>query len=100
MALQLSMTDKETNVGLPAAAAYARIVQVLFDTKTGKVQVAVDIHATQQARTDNRAPIAGGVFEGVVGQGMPNLDDNLPGIRAALYAWLKTLPAFKNAVDV
>lgn len=100
MALQLNLAADKTAVGVAAPEAYARIVQLLFNTKTGQVQVWVDVHATLQARTDNRSPIAGGVYGGVVGVDMPNIDDNIPGIRAALYTWLKTQPFFEGAVDV
>lgn len=98
MALQLNL--QETNVGLPAPEAYARIVQLRFDTTTGAVEVAVNIYADIAARAAGKAPVAGGIYSGVVGVDMPSLDDSIPGIRSALYAWLKTLPYFAEAVDV
>jgi len=100
MALQLNLTADKTAVGMAAPEAYARIVYLTFDTKTGRVQLSVDVHANQQAREDGKAPISGGVYTGVVGVDMPNIDDTIPGIRAALYDWLKTLPDFAGSIDV
>ena len=98
MALQLSLAD--TNVGVPAPEAYARIVAFQFNANTGEVTVAVDIHANDAARLAEKAPVAGGVYSGVVGTDMPSLDDEIPGVRSALYDWLKTLPVFAGALDV
>jgi hypothetical protein len=100
MALQLNLTSDKTAVGVACPAAYARIVQLQFDTKTGKVDVAVDIHADKASRDAGKSPVSGGVYSGVVGKDMPNLDDSIPGVRSALYAYLKTLPDFAGAVDV
>jgi hypothetical protein len=99
MALQLDLAD--TNVGVPAPTAYARIVGVSFNTTNGLVEIRVDIFASAAARQEGKNPVGGGVYIGTVGLNMPNLDDALPnGIRAVLYAWLKTLPDFQGALDV
>jgi hypothetical protein len=98
MALQLNLAD--TNVGLPAPEAYARIAALSFDTMTGLVRVAVDIHASLAARVAGKNPIGGGTYEGIVGLDMPTLDADIPGIRSVIYTWLKTLPAFAGAIDV
>lgn len=98
MALQLNLT--ESDVGLAIPEAYARIVVLQFDTKSGEVTVYVDIHATAAARNENKNPVSGRVYRGKVGVDMPNLDDTIPGIRAAIYNWLKTLSDFAGALDV
>ena len=98
MALTLNLP--ETNVGLPAPEAYARIVAFQYDVLTNKVQVAVNVYANQAARLAGKAPIAGGVFDGVVGVDFPTLDTALEqGVRSALYSWLKTQPVFITATD-
>ena len=101
MALQLNLTADKTAVGVAAAEAYARIVQLNFDTKTGKVTLSVDIHYDQAARAANKAPISGGVYSGHAGIDMPSIDVALAeGVRSTLYTWLKTQPDFAGAVDV
>lgn len=98
MALQLNMPD--TNIGLAVPEAYARIISLSFNARTGAVQVYVDIYASGTARQSGKAPVGGGIYEGKVGVDFPSLDDTIPGIRAVVYAWLKTLPAFSGAIDV
>lgn len=98
MALQINMT--ETNVGLEAPQAYARIMSLNFNATDGKVSVHVDIYASEAARQAGKIPIGGAVYSGTVGIDFPSLDESIPGIRAAVYTWLKTLPAFSGAVDV
>lgn len=98
MALKLNLT--ETNVGLPAPEAYAKIASLNYNARTGEVHVYVDIFASAEARTAEKNPIGGGVYKGTVGVNMPSLDSNIPGLRAAVYSWLKTLPAFTEAKDV
>jgi hypothetical protein len=100
MALQIDLSAEKSNTGVAAPTAYARIVQLAFDTRTGQVSLAVDVHATQQTRTDGKSPVYGGIYSGIVGTDMPNLDDTIPGVRAVLYTWLKTLPDFAGAIDV
>jgi hypothetical protein len=101
MALQLNLTADKTAVGLAAPEAYARIVQLSFDTRTGQVTLHVDIHADAAARNAAKAPVAGGVYRGITGIDMPNIDEALAlGVRSSLYTWLKTLPDFTGAVDV
>lgn len=100
MALQLNLTDSD--VGIAAAEAYARIVFLTYDTKTGRVQLSVDIYVDQAAREAGKNPISGGVYGGTVGVDMPSLDEALAtGVRAALYTWLKAaIPLFNGAIDV
>jgi hypothetical protein len=98
MAIQLDIQD--SNVGLAAPQAYARIAAVRYDVAANTVEVAVNIYASAQARTDGKSPIDGGVFVGQPGVDMPVLDDTIPGLRAAVYAWLKTLPKFAAGIDV
>jgi hypothetical protein len=100
MALQLALTAEQNNVGVVAPEAYARIVQLTFDTKTGKVSVAVDVHYDLAARTAGKSSITGNVYSGVTGVDMANIDDTIAGVRSVLYTWLKTLPDFAGAIDV
>lgn len=108
MALQLNLPKEKTTVKLAAPTAYARIVQVLYNADTGAIEVAINIYADADAaarpapgRSPESAPIGGGVIAGVVGQkGLPNIDDTMPGMRAVLYGWLKTLPEFAGSKDV
>lgn len=94
MALQLNLTD--TNVGLPAPQAYARIVAYAFNAKTNEWEVAVDVYASSAARTAGKSPVSGGVFK------TESTPETVPADagRAALYSWLKTQDAFSGAIDV
>jgi hypothetical protein len=101
MALQLNLTADKTAVGLAAPEAYARIVHLAFDTKTGQVTLAVDVHADAASRAASKSPVTGGIYRGITGVDMPNIDEALAsGVRSSLYTWLKTLPDFAGAVDV
>jgi hypothetical protein len=101
MALQLNLTAEKTGVGVASPEAYARIVHLAFDTKTGKVTLSVDIHYDQAARAANKSPVSGGIYSGFVGIDMPSIDVALAeGVRAVLYAWLKTQADFTGATDV
>jgi len=98
MALQIELND--SNVGIPALQAYARVSALHYDVASNRVDVYVDIFATESTRQAGKSPIDGGVFSGQPGVDMPVLDNTIPGLRAAVYAWLKTLPKFAGAVDV
>jgi hypothetical protein len=98
MALQLNLAD--TLIGLPAPEAYARISFLTFDTRTGEVVVHIETHATAAARTAGKTPVGMSTYRGKVGVDLPNLDDTISGVRAVIYAWLKSLPDFVGAVDV
>ena len=108
MALQLNLTSDQTNQGIECPVAYCRIVDVHFDLLSGKVDVAVNGYATVEARAASKSPVWGGVFTGYPGAEaseanlypMPSLDATVPGVRAALYAWLHTIPVFAGASDV
>jgi hypothetical protein len=96
MALQLALDESQTEMGTPAPAAYARIVQYSHDLKNDIIQIVVEFHYNQQARNQGRRPLKGAgystndaavmVFPG--------------GIQAKLYSYLKTLPEFAGATDV
>ena len=99
MALQINLPD--TNVGLPAPEAYARIVGMNIDILGDKLQVAVNVYANKAARDTGKAPVGGGVFETKLSDAAsPVLDENNAGIRAACYAWLKSQPTFAGSQDV
>lgn len=101
MALKLPLTSDKTRVGVAAPNAYARINNLEYDTRSGQVEVRVDIYLDQTAREGNKAPIAGHRITGKVGVDLPSLDNALgSGVRSALYAWLKTKKEFLGAVDV
>jgi hypothetical protein len=98
MALEINSVDN--NVGIPAPKAYARIVKVDYDVLANRVDVFVNIYADEAARNTGKSPIDGGVFSGVPGETMPSLDGTVPGLRAAVYEWLKTQPKFAGATDL
>ncbi len=100
MALKLNLHESKTSIGIAVPNAYARISLLMFDTKSGYVQVTVETHSNQQARAANKNPVQSKVYRGKVGVDLPSLDADIPGVRAALYTWLKTLPDFDGAVDV
>lgn len=97
MALQINLPD--TNVGLPAPAAYARIVGVQVDVLRAKVHVAVNVYATRDARLAERNPVAGGVYEADFGPAGVDPDGS-DGLRTNAYSYLKSLPDFAGAQDV
>jgi hypothetical protein len=98
MALQVN--KETTNVGVAAPTAYARIMTLTFDAVSGAVSVAVNIYYDEAARDQELVPVEGQVFTGIPGVNMPSIDGSIPGVRAAMYMWLKTLPYFAGAVDV
>jgi len=101
MALQLNLPEDKTSVGVSAPAAYAHIVHLGYQLKTGKVVVDLDVHFNQAARASNKNPIHNMTFNFRVAIDGPNLDAALPeGLRAAIYAWLKAQPDFAGATDV
>jgi hypothetical protein len=128
MALRYSLDADKSAVGLACPEAYARVVAVRFVTAPSEqVEVVVETHATEAARLAGKAPVASQMYGVAVGKppavvapgaaapagarragrpaaarkngaGAPTLDD-FRSIRAALYAWVKTLPDFAGAVD-
>lgn len=102
MALQLSLAD--TNVGLPAPAAYGRVVAIQVDVLQSKVQVAINVYASKSAREAGKNPVAGGQFLADLvasGSSSPGINPDAPeGIRTNAYTYLKTLPDFSGSVDV
>ena len=92
MALQVALT--ETNVGVPAPEAYAKIVAIRSAFNQPSCEVAVDIFFNLAARQAGKAPIAGNVLF-VPAEVVEGNDPT----RTTLYAWLKTLELFKDAVD-
>lgn len=93
MALVFALT--ETNVGVAAPQAYAKIVAFRSNYLQGNSEVAVDIFFDAAARTAGKSPVDGGVYVVPADAGIP-----ADPTRADLYAWLKTLPKFAGAVDV
>jgi hypothetical protein len=99
MALKLKLSD--TDFGISAQAAYAKVTMFTFNAVMGWVEAQVAIYANAKARTDGKSPISVRNYRGVVGQdGLPDLDSDIKGVRAAIYTWLKTLPDFVDASDV
>jgi hypothetical protein len=128
MALRYSLEADKSAVGLACPEAYARVVAVRFvTTPSEQVEVVVETHATEGARRAGRVPVASQVYGVAVGKapavvaladaapaaarragrsaaarkngaGAPTLDD-FRAVRAALYAWVKTLPDFAGAAD-
>jgi hypothetical protein len=98
MALEINSVDN--NVGISAPKAYAKICALHYDVDANRVDVFVNIYADEAARTAGKSPIDGGVFSGIPGETMPSLDGTIPGLRAAVYAWLKTQTKFAGSVDL
>jgi hypothetical protein len=124
MALRYSLEADKSAVGLACPEAYARVVAVRFvTTPSEQVEVVVETHATEGARRAGKAPVASQMYgvavvakkvapaapggprragkAGAVVAGdaaAPSLDD-FRALRAALYAWVKTLPDFAGAAD-
>ena len=86
MALSISLT--ETDIGIPMADTYARIVMWRGDKEQTLIQVAH--YASKEARQADAQPVANRtVFAPTVDcEGM-----------AAMYAWLKTQPDYAGAID-
>lgn len=86
--MALSITLNETDIGIPMADTYARIVMWRGDKDQTLVQVAH--YASEDARQANAQPVANRtVFA-------PTLD--CEGM-AAMYDWLKTQPDYAGAAD-
>lgn len=115
MAIQVNMSGAQTNYGGSATNAYARIVSVHHNSKTGQVDIAVDVFYDRNARDAGKTPIYGGVFSTKFyqpdlvndnGRGIPYdpVVDQLPTLSAfnfpTMYTYLKSLPVFNGAVDV
>jgi hypothetical protein len=123
MALRYSLEADKSAVGLACPEAYARVVAVRFVTAPSEqVEVVVETHATEGARRAGKAPVASQIYGVAVGKApaavapagkrlarkasavragataAPSLDD-FRAVRAALYAWVKTLPDFAGAAD-
>jgi hypothetical protein len=86
--MALSITLTETDIGIPMADTYARIVMWRGEKEQTLIQVAH--YATADARKANAQPVANRtVFA-------PTSD--CEGM-AAMYAWLKTQPDYAGAVN-
>jgi hypothetical protein len=86
--MALSITITETDIGIPMADTYARIVMWRGEKEQTLIQVAH--YANADARQANAQPVANRtVFA-------PTSD--CEGM-AAMYAWLKTQPDYAGAVD-
>ena len=90
MALKLSLT--QTQFGVPAPEAYARITN-FFGTKD-QIQVQVAVYATKEARENNLQTIKDNAhYIGVAD--LPANTDLMP----AIYTVLKTMAEYEGAVD-
>jgi hypothetical protein len=87
MALKLSID--QSNVGVPFAEAYARIVTV--NGTKDRISYMVMIYANEQARQGNAREVVTAGFDAPTPEG-----PLFPG----LYAHLKAQPGFETAVDV
>lgn len=101
MGLQINLTD--TNLGIPCPEAYARITGALFDANTAMLELQVAFFTSQAARESGKTPFDRRMYRGRVGYAPGQIDIDVEldaGFRAAVYAWLKTLPDFAGAIDV
>ena len=86
--MALSITLTKTDIGIPVADTYARIVMWRGDKEQTLIQVAH--YASEDARHANAQPVANRtVFA-------PTAD--CEGM-AAMYAWLKSQPDYAGATD-
>jgi hypothetical protein len=89
MAIQVNLTD--TDVGLPAPKAYARVTGISCDFTNGQVHVSVNIFANSAAAKDaEKNPVGGGLYKFKVSDHET---------RDLIYKLLKTLPEFADAID-
>lgn len=95
MALQVSLSQEESGIGVQIPAAYARIVGIQWSVQDEKLFFGVEYHWDSAARKENLRPIGGQMF---AAEGFDFSQDS--GIKRMLYTYLKTLPAFKDAADV
>lgn len=116
MAIQVNLTAEQTNIGADVTGAYARIVAMHWDAKTGKATIAVDVWWNRAARDMlTKAPIFGGVYNAKFYSSEINSDftrglpvdpavDALPTLGGLaqnhLYTFIKTVPDFSSGVDV
>jgi len=95
MALQVSLTSENSGIGAAIPQAYARVVAIQYSIQDGKVLFAVEYHWDVAARQVPLRPIGGQTFS------VEDFDFTADiGIKKALYTYLKTLPAFVEAIDV
>lgn len=95
MALQVVWQDPTTQV--TASAAYARVVSIHVDANAQTIDLAVGLYATALARNTLDAPPF------TVFHAWPDYAEFLGtpvDVRAAAYAFLKTLPPFAQSADV
>ncbi len=86
--MALSISLDQTDIGIPVAATYARIVMWRGDKEQTLIQVAH--YASADARQVNAQPVANRTVFAPTGEceGM-----------AAMYAWLKDQPEYADAED-
>ena len=124
MGLQMSITADQTDVGVDAPEAYARIAAIAQDFDRGTVQVVVNTYFNQAAATAGKVPLSSRSIDGgpdlFVALAGSSTDDTAvppgggtintghqigggvapPPARVQCYDFLKTLPDFAAAVDV
>lgn len=101
MALQVNLPAAKTRVGIAAPTAYARIDNLEFNTRSGRIDLQVGFYYDAAARAAGKSTISNLRLSGIVGQdGLPDLDTTIAGVRSVLYTWLKTKPEFAGATDV
>jgi hypothetical protein len=86
--MALSITLTQTDIGIPMADTYARIVMWRGDKDQTLIQVAH--YANADARQANAQPVANRTVFAPT--------DECEGM-AAMYAWLKTQPDYASAED-
>jgi hypothetical protein len=90
--MALSTSLPETNIGIPLADTYARIVLLRCDNGQCLIQVAH--YANADARRANAQPVYDRTFFAPADELQPGADPIAIG-----YAWLKTQPEYADAVD-
>ncbi|CAB4123478.1 hypothetical protein UFOVP46_9 [uncultured Caudovirales phage] len=80
-----------SNIGVAFESAYCKIDRIEADKNT--ISVRVTYYATQEARTENKSPIAGELYR------IPTAEITGP-LFSSVYTWLKAnVDSLKSATD-
>jgi hypothetical protein len=94
MALQLDLSADKTAIGIALPVAYAKVAGIVNANDTSAT-IIVSFYASEEARTANAKPVMDKSYT-ITGF---DLITPIP-IKATIYAFLKSLAEFEDAVDV
>ena len=95
MALQVSLSQENSGIGVSIPTAYVRIVGIQWSIQDDKIFFGVEYYWDAAARKNNLKSIGGQVF---AAEKFDFSQDS--GIKKMLYTYLKSLPSFTEAIDV